>query len=124
MKRALVILLILVGCRADAVDAMSRTTQLADQQFSSEYKDAADECLADSDTMDEYEACMAPWDAGADAVKALRNVTLSLDPKHGRQAFRSAACRWHEALRVLDTISPSPLPAVKAGLESRFTRRC
>lgn len=118
------LLLLLVGCRADAVDAMARTTKLADEQYSYELRDAADECLGGSDDWQEYDACMAPWLAGADAVVSLRNVTLSLDAQHGRKSFRSAACRWYEALIVLDTISPSPLPAVKAGLDSRHARRC
>jgi hypothetical protein len=103
---------------------MARTTQLADEQYSAEFTEASHECRDSSSSWEEYDVCMAPWMAGADAVKALRNTTLALDARHGRKSFKSAACRWFEALSVLDTLSPSPLPAVKAGLNSRYTRRC
>lgn len=118
------LLLLTMGCRADAVDAMSRTTTRTDEQYSVLLRDAADECLGASDDWRQYDACMAPWLAGADAVISLRNVTLALDANHGRKAFRSNTCRWFEALTVVDTISPSPIPAVKAGLDTKYRRRC
>ncbi len=117
-------LLLTLGCRADAVNAMSKTTRLADEQYSSAFTQAADICLRKSDTREAYDTCLAPWLVGADSVSALRATTLGLDIDHGKKAFRSASCRWLDALRVLDTLSPAPLPAVKAGLTSRYTRRC
>lgn len=103
---------------------MSNTTKLADEQYAGLLTNAADECLGASDDWMEYDACMAPWLAGADAIISLRNVTLSLDANHGRKAFKDTACRWFEALTVVDSISPSPIPAIKAGLSSRYRRRC
>ena len=124
MRAVVLLLLLVLGCRADAIDAMARTTKLADEQYSVLLRDAADECLGGSDDWRQYDACMAPWLAGADAVLSLRNVTFSLDADHGRKAFRSSTCRWFDALTVVDTISPSPIPAIKAGLPSKYRRRC
>ena len=118
------LLLVCLGCRADAVDAMARTTKRADEQYSVLLRDAADECLGSSNDWRQYDSCMAPWLAGADAVISLRNVTLSLDADHGRKSFRSTTCRWFDALTIVDTVSPSPIPAVKAGLSSRYRRKC
>jgi len=124
VRAVVLLLLLMLGCRADAIDAMARTTKLADEQYSIVLRDAADECLGGSDDWRQYDACVAPWLAGADAVISLRNVTLSLDADHGRKSFKSSACRWFDALTVVDTISPSPIPAVKAGLHSKYRRRC
>lgn len=124
MRVVALLLLLMLGCRADAVDAMARTTKLVDEQYSNVYVEVADICREQSHNWDSYDDCMQPWKVGADAVTSLRNVTLSLDADHGRKAFKSATCRWFEALSVVDALSPSPLPAAKAALRSRYRRRC
>lgn len=117
-------LVLLSGCRADAVDAMSRTTVLVDAQFAPPYRAALEACIEESSTREEYDACAAPWHAAADAVEALVNVTRTLDVAQGRRAFKGTACRWFDALGVVQATSPVYVPAVEAGLLSRWRRRC
>lgn len=116
-------LTLIFGCRI-AINNMARTTLLADQQFATEYSTAADECLRASDTRKEYDDCVAPWNAAADAVLALRNTALTLDSAQGRRAFRRSTCRWLEAARVVDALSPVPLPVIKTALDSKWRRKC
>lgn len=128
MKWLLAVLLtgsVLVGgCRADAVYAMARTTALADAQYATAYTGAAADCLAASETRVQYDACMAPWNTAADAVRILRDTTLALDVSDSRRALKAQACRWFQALSVLDALSPVALPAVQAGLDSKWSRKC
>lgn len=127
MRRVLVPLLglcLLLGCRAEATDAMSRNTLLIDQQFAAAYTEAAGECLSLSETREAYDICMEPWVRGVDAVRALRHTTLTLDVPQGRRAFRSAACRWFEAVGVVEAVAPVTLPAVQTALDSRWRRKC
>jgi hypothetical protein len=127
VRRLLVPLLglcLLLGCREEATDAMSRNTLLIDQQFAAAYSGAAQDCLDASETREAYDQCMAPWGQGVDAVRALRHTTLTLDVPQGRRAFRSAACRWFEAVGVVEAVAPVTLPAVQTALDSRWRRRC
>lgn len=117
-------LVLLVGCRDAAIDSMSRLTQLASQEYAAAYTRAAEDCLERAGTREEYDRCMAQWNAGEDALQSLRFVTRTLDGVQGRRNFKSAACRWFDALTVVQAASPVRLQAVTTGLESRWRRRC
>ena len=121
---AALLVLLLGGCRADALDAMSKNTALVAEQFAAQYEGALEGCYEDAATREEYDACTAEWHAAADAVTALVNVTRTLDVAQGRRAFKGAGCAWLQALVVVDAVAPLPLPAVDVGLSSRWGRRC
>jgi len=112
------------GCRADAVDIMGRTTRAVDQQYSVAYGKAWRRCLADSESRPEYEACLSPWESGREALDGLWYATKALDVAETRHGFKDAACRWFMHLAVVDAVSPIDLSAAKAGLGSKWRKKC
>ena len=117
-------LLAIVGCRAEAVEQMAHAAKQIDETFSLAYMDSADDCRENSRSWEEYDRCLADWEAAADAVIILHNTTLALDTTLGRKPFKEAACGWYRAVAVVDALSPVELPAAKPALVSRWRRRC
>jgi len=103
---------------------MARTTKLIDEQYAVAYADAADACLEDSNVWEQYDACIEPWDAGADTIRGLYDATLILNLVQTRKAFKPAACRWFQAVTQVDALSPVEIPAVLVVLESKWNRKC
>lgn len=115
--------LLLLGCRPGAVEKMAYVTQQIDTTYSVGYAEHAGVCLEYSPGWEEYDACMAPWEAGADAVRVLHATTLALDVAD-RPGYKAAGCAWFRAVGVVDAVSPMPLPAAKTALASRWRRKC
>lgn len=124
MRLLLACLVLLMSCRPDAIDAMARTTVLADEQLAAATAPAVSACLEESQTLAEYKTCTAPWRAASDSVSALRQSTEALDVSTNRRSFRRSACAWYEAVMVLDAVSPVELPALQPAKTSKWSRRC
>lgn len=103
---------------------MARNTRLVDQRFADEYSAAADDCLDANETRAGYDACMEKWETAAHSVRFLIATALALDIADGRDQFEEAACRWYRALQMVEAVSPTELPSVTAGLESKWKHKC
>jgi len=117
-------LLLLVSCRPGNVESLATATKLMDASYSVAYADGAEDCLRESSDWTEYDACMVPWEAAAQALHILHDTTLALDTADGRGAFRDAACAWLRAVSVFDGLSPVDIPAAKVALASKLGRKC
>ena len=117
-------LLLLVSCRPKAIETMAHATKQIDTQYSAAYQEAAKACLERSGNWKEYDACMDPWETGADAVRALHATTLALDVADNKTAFKGSACAWYRAVAVVDAVSPVELPAASTALASSWRRKC
>lgn len=96
--RALVLAVALVGCGGppDAVrDTLSVTASAvdaADQGFANYYTRTSDVCRVDSESWDEYDACVASANTAADAV-----VDARQSAREGILAAESLADSWGDA---------------------------
>ena len=103
---------------------MAHATKQITTTYSAAYLEQADVCREASSGWAEYDRCMAPWEAGADAVGVLYDTTLALDLTDGRRHHREAGCAWLRAVAVVDATSPVDIPAVKTVLASKWKRIC
>lgn len=123
MRFVLFCSLLLVACRPEAIETMAHTTKQIDATYSAAYAVHADACLEASSGWTEYDACMEPWETGAEAVGVLHDTTLALDLAD-RRGFKAAGCAWFRAVAVVDAVSPVNIPAAKTALASRWRRKC
>lgn len=128
LAAAVVMLALLSGCKSAQVHSMARTTRIADMRFGDEYTAASNKAIAEApegkEGWDFYDAAMEMWYLAYAAMRNLIGATLSLDVSKSRHEFRAAGCRWYRSLEAVDETTPVELPAVKAGLDSRWRRRC
>jgi len=117
-------LLLLVACRPEAIEKMAHATKQMDATYSAAYAEAADDCLEASSGWAEYDACMEPWETGAEALGVVHDAALALDTADARLNYKAAGCAWFRAVAVLDAVSPVEIPAAATALTSRWNRRC
>lgn len=120
---ALLLAVVSMGCVKAQIDTIARNTRLIDSRFADEYSYAADLCLDQNETRTGYNACMVQWEETAVYVRMLIQHALSLDIVN-RRYFEANACRWYQMLELVDQTSPVTLPAAKAGLDSKWKRKC
>ena len=123
-KGLLVLAALLSACQASSINSIARNTRLVDLRFADEYAAAADECLDANETREGYDACMVQWQTAAHAVRILIASALALDVADSRDHFEDMACRWYRALQMVQAVSPTDMPSVVAGLESKWKRKC
>jgi hypothetical protein len=117
-------LLVLVSCRPDAVEKMATATKLMDASYSVAYAEGAEDCRRAANDWAEYDACVSPWEAAAQALGIVHDTALALDTVGGGRSFKAASCAWLRSVAVFDGLSPVDIPVAKMILAGKLSSKC